>query len=260
MNCYIQIDCFSLNTLEFIKQHEDIQGVVLGDYTCNRRMFSGGYAGLIKSVDQYESIDKEIIIQTPLYATSRIFDEMIDGIIFLNTEYHVKKYLIQDIGVLATISQMIPDAELIWSPMGRNRGNIFNMDSVLFLQEQGLTGMEVGSKSRLGVLRSQGMKAYASYGNIVYKSVSRNCYNKLFSNDSVCRTACSDHKERMTTKNGKKISVDGFFLDKDYYYDDSHEYWNSVYDNCENVIIHAESIEKAIKLYNNYKEIIMTYE
>lgn len=64
----------------------------------------------------------------------------------------------------------------------------------------------------------------------------------------------------MTTNNNKKISVDGFFLDKTYYYDDSREYWDSVYDNCENVIIHAENLENALKKYNNYKEIIVTYE
>lgn len=260
MNCYIQTDCVSLNMLEFVEQYEDIKGVVLGDYTCNRRMFSGGYAGLIKSVDQYKGINKEIIIQTPIYVTSRNIDEMMDGIAFLNTEYHLKKYLVQDVGVLVMISEIISDAELIWSQMGRNRGNIFNMNSVLFLQEHGLTGMEVGSKSRLRVLKKHGMKAYASYGNIVYKSVSRNCYNRYFSNNTVCRTACRDHMECMTTKNNKKISVDGFFLDKTYYYDDSREYWDSVYDNCENVIIHAENLENALKKYNNYKEIIVTYE
>lgn len=260
MNCYIQTDCVSPSMLEFIEKHEDIKGVVLGDFTCNRRMFSGGYAELIKSVGQYTCINKEIIIQTPIYATSRNVDEMMAGIVFLDTEYHVKKYLIQDVGILATISEIIPDAELIWSQMGRNRGNIFNMNSVLFLQEHGLMGMEVGFKSRLSVLKKHGMKAYASYGNIVYKSVSRNCYNKYYSNEAVCRTACCNHCEYMTTKNKKEISVDGFFLDKAYQYDDSREYWDSVNDNCENVIIHAENFGKALEKYNNYKEIIVTYE
>ena len=260
MNCYIQIDCMSHDSLEFVKQHEDIQGVVLGDYTCNRRMFSGGYAGLIKSVDQYADINREIIIQTPIYATSRNFDEMIDGIGFLNSEYYVKKFLIQDMGILNTISKIIPDAELIWSAMGRNRGNVFNMDSFLFLKEQGLTGMEVGTESRLRVLKSHGMVAYASYGSIVYKSVSRNCYNKNFSKDAVCRIDCCNNKECLTTKNNIRISVDGFFLDKAYRYDDSHEYWDTVCDNCENAIIHAVNLEDAINKYNNYKEIIANYE
>ncbi len=260
MNCYIQTDYVSPGMLEFVEKNEDIKGVVLGDYTCNRRMFSGGYAELIKSVDRYKCINKEIIIQTPMYATSRNIDEMMDGIVYLDAEYHVKKYLVQDVGVLTTISEIIPDAELIWSQMGRARGNIFNMYSVQFLQERGLTGMEVGSKTRLKLLKEHGMKAYASYGNIVYKSVSRNCYNQYFSNDAVCRTACRDHTECITTKNNKEISVDGFFLDKVYHYDDSQEYWDSVYENCENVIIHAENLGKALEKYNSYKEIKVTYE
>lgn len=260
MNCYIQVDYISSSMLEFVKQHEDIKGIVLGDYICNRRMFTGGYAGLIKSVEQYKDINKDIIIQTPIYATSRNVEEILDGIMFLNTEYNVKKYLIQDIGILVTLSELIPTAELIWSPMGKNRGNIFNMDSVLFLQEQGLTGMEVNSKSRLIILKNRGMKAYASYGNIVYKSISRNCYNKYFNNNAVCRTSCRNRREYMKTKSRKIISIDGFFLDKTYHYDDSHEYWDSVYENCENIIIHSESLETAIKRYNIYKEKIVTYE
>ena len=64
----------------------------------------------------------------------------------------------------------------------------------------------------------------------------------------------------MTTKDYKKTSVDGFFLDKKYIYDDSSEYWNSVYENCENVIIHAENLDVAVSKYKNYKEITAAYE
>ena len=49
MNCYIQTDYVSPGMLEFVEKNEDIKGVVLGDYTCNRRMFSGGYAELINN-------------------------------------------------------------------------------------------------------------------------------------------------------------------------------------------------------------------
>ena len=120
--------------------------------------------------------------------------------------------------------------------------------------------MEVGSKTRLCVLKNHGLKAYASYGNIVYRSVSRNCYNRYFGNDTICRIACRDHAECLTTNNNKEISVDGFFLGKTYHYDDSSEYWDSVHGNCENVIIHAENLRKASEKYNSYKEITVTYE
>ncbi|MCI8667575.1 MAG: hypothetical protein HFG82_13075 [Dorea sp.] len=260
MNCFIQIDYISPDALDFVKQHEDIQGVVLGDYTCNRRMFPGGYAGLVKSVGDFKRINKEIIIQTPMYATVRNFDEIVDGISFLNTEYQIKKFLVQDVGVLSSISKTIPDSELIWSQMGRNRGNILNMESVLYLQEQGLTGMELCTKSRISALSTYGMKAYASYGNIIYMSVSRNCYNKFFDDNTVCRNDCCNHRKTMTTKSENQISVDGFFLGKAYHYNDSCEYWQSVWNYCENIILHAESLETAIKYYNKYKEISKAYE
>ena len=260
MNCYIQIDYISPDVLDFIERNKDIHGVILGDYTCNRRMFAGGYAGLIKNIGDFKNINKEIILQTPLYMTSRNVEEIIDGISFLNIEYGVKKFLVQDVGVLSMISKIIPDAELIWSQMGRNRGNILNMDSVMFLKDHGLTGMELYSRVRISALKACGMKAYALYGNIRYMSVSRNCYNKYFNDSVICRLNCCNHRDMLTTGAEKNISVDGFFLEKTYSYDNSSEYWKSVSTYCENLIIHCESLEKIIYYYYKYKEMIKNYE
>jgi len=260
MNCYLRIDCISPDVLDFIKETTDIQGAILGDYTCNRRMFAGGYAGLIKNAGDFKLINKEIILQTPLYMTSRKFEEIIDGISFLHQEYGVKKFLVQDVGVLSMILKIIPDAECIWSQMGRNRGNVLNMDSVMFLKDQGLTGMELCSGSRISMLNACGMKAYALYGSIRYMTISRNCYNKCFHDRAICRIDCCNHSEVLTTETGKTITVDGFFLGKNYFYDDSPAYWRSVVDHCENLIIQCENLEETIYYYETYKETMKIYE
>lgn len=260
MNCFIQVDYMSPDVLLFVKQHEDIQGIVLGDYTCNRRMFSGGCAGLIKAICDFKEINKEIIIQTPLYLTERIIDETIESLSFLNDQYQVNKFLVQDVGVTTALSKIFNNAELIWSQMGRNRGNILNLETVLFLKEQGLTGMELASDSRIRELYNHEMKAYASFGSVMYKSVSRNCYNKYFNKDSMCRNDCCGHINKLSTKHGSDISIDGFFLGKEYRYNESNEYWQSVHNYCNDIIIHAENLDIALRYYIKYKEIVKGYE
>ncbi len=226
-------------------------GFILGDPFCQRRMFRYGDGDMLELVRTLSKIGKEIIYQTPMYVTDRTLPQTEKLIEFLHDKYGVKKLLVQDIGLTDWIVNRFSDAEIIWGHWGRNRNSLMNHDFVEFLIKLGITAIETDIPERINLIPKAGLPVYAVYGNIMYNTLSRECYNAYMLNkfDGCREREC---RGEMTLCSGNfKMTVDGHILGKKYQYPDNTAFFEAVKGNTENIMIYAADYEKAAKLINN---------
>ncbi len=212
MNWFIGLDTYGQETLDAICG-SDIDGVVLGDFHCDLRMFDYGTAGFYRAVTQLTAAGKELIYQTPLYLTDRTLSEEQTRLSYLYENGYATRFLVQDVGLVRWMHTTYPHAILIWSRMGRTRGNVMNRAFVSFLVSLGVSGMESDRPGRINAMSPLGLEPYGIWGDIVYASVGRTCYHQyLPTGDSTpCHRSC--RKERLQLVSGDtRLSVDGYFL------------------------------------------------
>ena len=83
MMIYAALEQYDSNSIIEIRNSPEIDGVVLGDFVCQKRMFK--YAGyeLLELASALQSAGKKIIIQTPMYLTDKVFDTVMTQLDYL---------------------------------------------------------------------------------------------------------------------------------------------------------------------------------
>ena len=260
MNVYIGVEAVTDELLALLRTESGLRGVVLGDYTCTKRMFSGGFAEMVKFAFDVSGLGKEVVVQTPVYLTERNYEDAVKTVLFLHDECGVRRVLVQDVGYAKRVSGELQDMELIWSQMGRNRGSLVNLEFVRFLKNIGIRGFELSAPSRIQALAQVGLTAWACYGSFSYQSVSRNCFNQQIHREHLCRReeclgkTCCLKGERTT------LSVDGHFLGRRTVYDCSEVFWTVVQDCASAVIVRGEDAESVRRHYDGIKGRLMEHE
>lgn len=229
-----------------------LKGFVIGDYFCNKRMFKNGDFGLIDSISFAKEHHKEVIYQTPMYLTDRVFNKETEKIAYLYDILKVDMMLVQDIGLLLWIKKHYPKIKLIWSRLGKSRNSIMNHGFIEFLQSIGINAIEVEDPEKARAISFYNMEIFDVYGGIKYNTVSRDCYNMYLLNrfDGTCDRECNQNNMELRY-NRFCISVDGHMLGYKLRYDESLEFYQTIQDCASSVIIYATDKNTAIKKYNN---------
>lgn len=226
----------------------NVQGLVLGDPFCPYRMFRYGNEELFDFIKECSQAKIQIIFQTPIYVTDRNFRYTTNVLEYLYERLHVKKFLVQDIGLTDWLSKTYLNAELIWSHWGRNRNSIMNHDFVSFLLDVGVRSIEINNRERVKAISKSGMSVYSVLGNVTYNTLSRDCYNQYMLDyyDGMCNRECLDKKMILKSKS-IEMTIDGHLLGRKIKYPSEKEFVDCVSQFSENLIVYALNYETAYR-------------
>ncbi|MEE1086818.1 MAG: hypothetical protein U0L05_06595 [Schaedlerella sp.] len=217
----IGIEVYDRDVIRKICEHPQIDGVVIGDLYCQKRMFENGIYDMFAYIDILKSCGEKVIFQTPRYITDRNMEEEIEKVRFLVENKQIDAVIVQDIGVAAEIAEILPDLELIWGKMGYNRNPVANRSFFEFLKQYRVYSVETADPKRKQVFQAMGLNVYTMVGDLKYQSVNRECYylyqNDIF--DKKCDRGCLKRKQELVQVNGRiQMTVDGYMLGRRYDY------------------------------------------
>ena len=217
-----------------------IDGIIVGDPFCSRKMFRYGEPDMLDYAHAICLANKEVIYQTPVYITSRNFNSVTSLIAYFHDKCQVKKYLVQDVGLVCWIRERYTDVDLIWSHWGRNRNSLMNHDFINFLICLGIAGIETDIPERIQKICKAGLPVYAVYGNTVYNTLSRECYNSYMLNrfDGTCQRECLHGDMSLCSKN-ISMTIDGHLLGRKMHYTKNAQFLRAVEENSNNIMIYA---------------------
>lgn len=224
-------------------------GVIVGDPFCQYRMFKYGDADLVDFTRTVCQSGKEIIYQTPVYVTDRNLMNTTKMIENLYNKYNVKKFLVQDVGLADWIIKRFSDVDVIWGHWGRNRNSLMNHDFIEFLLQLGVAGIETNLPERITKIPEAGLSVYVVYGNIVYNTLSRDCYNTYMLNrfDGLCERECLSG-EMSLYKNSFQMTVDGHILGRKIQYPGDDGFLDIAKHNSDHIMIYATDYYESKKI------------
>lgn len=242
-------------------------GMVIGDPLCNNRMFEYGAMELLETALKVRKENAEPVFQTPLYITDRNIKEVQQQVSYLYHRFHIRRFLVQDIGILQWMKMDFEDIYVIWSRLGFGRGALINEPFVRFLKEAGVNGLETNRIELIKALPEYGIDPWPIYGYKVWNSVCRECYSKYVMEqfDGSCERICRDsskqmllkrkvEKEKLPDQNSPDnpdtsfftMSVDGHYLGEKYLYSKNQEYLRAAAQSGQPIMIYGKNISEVI--------------
>ena len=212
---YIALERYDESFPLALDQFSEAAGFLLGDLTCNRRMFDYGDVEMFSMADTLRRAGKEVIYQTPLYLTDRNFHNVADIIRFFYEQLNVHQFVVQDVGMLRWLTKRYPDAVVIWGRTGLGRFSQISYPLVQFLRKQNVSAFESDSPARLAFMHSKGLPTVADYGSLYYQTLWRECYSSNFSDCDAadCQQICHNRSLELEFPYGA-MTVDGHFLNR----------------------------------------------
>ena len=195
-----------------ISEIADVKGVVIGDVFCQKRMFAHGQWSVPAYCEKLKECNLNVILQTPMYMTSRYLPQWLGLISYLEDGDLVDAVLVQDIGLLATLAQKTPGVTLCWGQMGRNRGSQINAPFLRLIMQLGATAIQLDNPARGEAVASFGLDVWQVYGALAYQSIWRECYScdQLERSPQQCDRLC---KRPLTLVSDELVlSVNGHIL------------------------------------------------
>lgn len=210
--------------LEMFLDERQIDGIIFGDYFCNRRMYVNGLADMLFYAARTAERGKDIYYQTPMYVTSRNFSYVLETAEMLRSicsrEGLNLKIFVQDAGVVCAIRERMEEVELIWGQLGRNRENTVTKAFLLFLRDICLDSVVVADIGRLKAYQEAGLQVYGVYGDYHCQAFGRTCYNtdQIGKEPEKCSRYCWDGWYLFHENQEYKLSMDGYVLGETYIY------------------------------------------
>lgn len=220
MKLYIGAEQYAPGLTAELCSLQDINGIILGDMFCTKRMFSGGIAGEIRCIQLAAEYGMEIVYQSPLYVTSRNCDEVesiLEMLVSVKTEVFV---IVQDMGLVSLIHERFPRFRIVWGQMGRAREFMLNSGFLQLLAAEGVYGVEISDAEMTDKLTCCGLIPCCVYGHTVYNTVGRICYLK-YQGMECCREDCIGGRYSLREPvSGSKMTINGYMLGKKLVYSD----------------------------------------
>lgn len=216
MSIYCGLSLYNDDDINTLIQSNDINGIVIGDFFCQRKMFVKGEPQFYEALNMIGHSQKTLIYQTPVYITSRNRMQIMDNIKYINSVFPGSIILTQDIGVLKYIKDNCNTVEVAWSRMGRSRENSFNNLFYEVIQELGVSFIETESIDMADNMTECSIEPLFIYGNIHYKTIGRRCYcqYELDIQEEDCASYCRNSDYQLETLDGSYgMTIDGYMLD-----------------------------------------------
>lgn len=216
---YVALDQYTKDDIVKISEIPGIDGVVLGDLYCNKRMFEFSDYELIDFTRMACELGLYCVYQTPRYLTERNFESVMQLIMYLYKEKLIEKVIVQDVGAASYIRRMCSELPIIWGFMGISRNGAENLLSYSFLKDNGITEIETDRVTRIPYLMELGLNVLLMQEHVSYKTVNRECYyiheKEIY--DGNCNRMCLKGMSALVNeKCGFDFSIDGYTLGKQY--------------------------------------------
>lgn len=216
MNIWIGLSEWHAKDIAQIKAFSpNIKGIIIGDPFCQRRMFTNGQFDLPSFAIQAKWNQLSVALQTPVYMTSRVFDEILQLVNYLHSHEALDLLMVQDIGLLKTIKNQYPDIAICWSLWGDSRSHIITSEFLDFIIPLGVKYIETDRASRIEFIRNQGLgigycvnsPKVATFGRVCYTEhlLEQDCHNK-----ALCR---QQPLELFSELNNISYKVSGHYLE-----------------------------------------------
>lgn len=215
MALYCGLDFYTTEDINSLIQMDMIDGIVLGDLFCQRKMFEYGESQLYDYINIVGRSPKKLVYQPPIYITSRNRMQVIDTIKYINSNFADSVILTQDIGILKFIKDNCCNVEVAWSRMGRTREYSFNRLFYEALRELGVSLFETESLPMAKDLADSNIQPLFVYGTTQYRTIGRRCYcqYELNAPKEECARLCRESEYEMETVDGSySMSIDGYML------------------------------------------------
>ena len=215
MALFCGLDYYTSKDIKVLMESESVDGIVLGDLFCQKKMFDFGEVELYEFINIVGNSSKKLIYQTPIYVTSRNRMQVIDIINHINASFAGSIVLTQDIGIIKFIADTCPNIELVWSRMGRTRDYSFNHLFYKALCDLKIKLFETDSLVMAMKLSEHNIQPLLVYGSLHYKTIGRRCYSKyeLDIKEDNCSLYCRNSKYKMETPDATcKMTIDGYIL------------------------------------------------
>lgn len=212
---FLALDQYSASDIKKIVDISAIDGVVLGDMFCNKRMFEFGDSELVELTKLANDLGLASIFQTPRYLTERCFDRIMQQISYFISKHYVCAVIAQDIGAVSYLHKSFPDLRIIWGHIGVPRNGANNLLHYSFLRQLGVTDIETDCASRIPYILDIGLNAFLMGERITYNSVNRECYfeHELGIYDGNCGRRCLTEKLKLKNEAyGFDFPVNGYTL------------------------------------------------
>ncbi len=226
----------------------NLDGVVLGDLLCNRKMFPYDGTELVEIMQIFKNKNLSIIYQTPMYVTDRIFSEVLHKIVYFHEKNLINAVIVQDIGLASAVAKKCKDLIIIWGRMGYARTPIVNESTLLFYMKHGVNAFECKNEEQAEYVTEIHSTAYLVYGYPKYLTINRECYYRLEYNafEDDCGMGCLKHEKMLLSANQEiETSIDGYALGWQYVYDERIRKTTTY-----NRIVYADSYFEASKKFN----------
>ena len=219
-------------------------GVILGDLLCNKKMFSYGGVELIEIMTAFKERGISVIYQAPLYATDRVFSNIVQAVEYYYQRELIGAVVVQDVGIASHLSRTCKGLTIIWGRMGYARTPVVNVNTIDFYMENGVNGFECKSPEQADYAKKIGAAAYLMVGYPKYLTINRECYYKFEHNifDDHCQCGCLN-RERLVLPACKEIetTLDGYALG-----------WKNIY--TKEAIKHALEYDNSIIYADSFSE------
>lgn len=221
-----------------------LDGIILGDLTCNKRMFPFGGSELISIFEQLKANKIRAVYQSPMYLTDRIFSHTVQDIEYYVKKEYIEAAILQDVGLAAVLKEKCPSLRLIWGRMGYARTPVMNQATVAFYLDQGVHGFECKTITQAEYLHQIGKTPYLLIGHPHYLTVNRECYYKYQNNifDDRCDCGClKGQRLDISTEPPIVSHIDGYFLGYENIYIEENM---DNYGRFAHTVVYADSVKK----------------
>ncbi len=246
--------------LDKLLDNQQIEGIIFGDYFCNRKMYKSGMTDLISYAEKTVQKGKDIYYQTPVYITSRNFSYVLDIAEMLrricDRVGKSIKILVQDVGMVRILKEEMAESELIWGQFGRNRENTITKTFLKFLKDIDVSGAVVTEIGRSIVYREMGLKVYGIYGTYHCQTFGRTCYNMDQIDEELvkCDRQCWDGWYLKQENQEYRLTIDGYVLGESYDYCLGRYGTRDIMEKTQDCLICARDIEQWNEYFKAWKE------
>jgi hypothetical protein len=212
---FVSCESYDRERVDRFCEDNDVQGIVLGDLFCQKRMFRRAMADLVLLMNCVLSSEKTAVYQAPLYVTSRNWDEVVAILDLMDSFAKISYVIVQDFGTAEFISKNYKNLRLIWGQLGRVRELRFSEDFLGFLRGNGFFGMETSDPDLAQRLRRHGLIPFVDSTVLRYQTLGRICYVKYqlgVCDKEACTTACYSLRAE---NEAFEMTLDGYMLGKE---------------------------------------------
>lgn len=249
---YIGLQRYTKETVEKLMS-VNLDGVILGDLLCDRKMFPYGDVELTDLMKVFKNECISVIYQTPMYATDRIFSSVLQKVTYFYMNCLIDAVIVQDIGLASVIREKCSDLAIIWGRMGYARTPVINENTLLFYMQHGINAFECNNSKQAEYASQIGAVPYLVYGYPKYLTINRECYYRFEHNQFAddCAEGCLKHEKMLIPANNEiETTMDGYVLGWQHVYDESVKS-TTVFNHCN---IYADSFSVAEMKLNELRE------